>query len=241
MESLATIFRLGLGGLLLDARAFQAQRDAPDGLRRGFVLVALIGLLVGLAVWLGDIGEYLTTPDPAVVSRTLYEGLTGLPIYGQLVAANPEIATAVDQVFAQPQLGLGGATPLAGAAGVLITPIVSLLAWLIVGAIVHIAARAFGGRASFGQTLACTALASGANLLALVQVVPYAQVAATTMLGLIATYVAVREAHALPPWRAFWAVSVGPLLVGILGAGLFCCVAFLFISALGGAAQGAGL
>lgn len=241
MESLSTIFRLGLGGLLLDPQAFQAQRDRPDGLRRGFALVALVGLLVGVAAWLGDIGEYLTTPDPTVFAETFYSGITGLPIYRQLIATAPELSAAFDQAFAQPQPGLFGATPLAGALGLITTPLLYLLGWLLFGAIAHIAARAFGGAASFGQTLACTALASGANLLALVQVIPYAQVAATTILGLIATYVAVREAHGLQPWRAFWAVTLGPLLLAVVGGGLLCCVLFLFISAASGAAQGAGL
>lgn len=241
MESLATIFRLGLGGLLLDPQAFQAQRTAPDGLRRGFALVALVGLLVGLAGWLGDIGEYLTSPNPDQLRTTLYEGLTGLPIYQQLVATTPELAVSVDQAFAQQQGALFGSTPLAGAVGLLTTPLFALLGWLIFGTIAHIAARAFGGEGSFGQTLACTALASGANLLALVQVVPYAQVAATTILGLIISYIAVREAHRLQPWRAFWAVGVAPLLIGVVVAGLACCAFFLFVSALGGAAQGAWL
>jgi hypothetical protein len=241
MESLSTIFRLGLGGLLLDPRAFQAQRDAPGGLRRGFALVALVGLLVGGAAWIGDIGEFLTTPDPAVFTQTLYEGITGLPLYRQVIAEAPELAAAFDQAFAQPQAGLIAQTPLAGAIGLLTTPLLALLSWLLFGTIVHVAARAFGGAASYGQTLACTALASGANLLAIVQIVPYAQVAATTILGLIATYVAVREAHGLPPGRAFWAVGLGPLLLAVVGGGLLCCALFLFISALGGAAQGAGL
>lgn len=241
MESLSTILRLGLGGLLLDPPAFQAQRDAPDGLRRGFALVALVGLLVGAAAWVGDIGEYLTTPDPAAFSETLYSGITGLPLYRQLAEQSPELSAAFDQAFAQPQAGLLGPAPLAGALGLVATPLFYLLGWALFGSIVHIAARAFGGAATYRQTLACTALASGANLLALVQVVPYAQVAATTILGLIATYIAVREAHGLQPWRAFWAVSLGPLLLAVVGGGLLCCVLFLFISALGGAAQGAGL
>ncbi|HMQ30742.1 MAG TPA: Yip1 family protein [Chloroflexaceae bacterium] len=241
MESLSTILRLGLGGLLLDPRAFQAQRDAPDGLRRGLLLVALVGLLVGLAGWVGDIGEALTTPDPEAFSETLYRGLTGLPLYRQLVEELPELAAAVDQALAQPQAGLLGPSPLLGAVGLLTTPLLHLLGWLLFGALVHLAARAFGGAASFGQTLACTALASGAGLLALVQVVPYAQVAATTLLGLIATYVAVREAHGLRPGRALLAVALGPLLLAVVGGGLLCCVLFLFIGALGGAAQGAGL
>jgi hypothetical protein len=241
MESLSTIVRLGLGGLLLDVRVYQAQREAPDGLRRGFALVALIGLLVGIAAWVGDIGEYLTTPDATTFMTTLYKGVTGLPIFQDLVAAAPEFGSAFDQAFAQPQAGFFVPTPLAGAVGLVTTPLLALLGWLVIGVIVHIAARAFGGSATFGQTLACTALASGANLLALVQIVPYAQVAATGILGLIATYIAVREAHGLSPARSFWAVALGPLLLGVIGGGLLCCVIFFFANALGGAARGAGL
>lgn len=240
MESLSSLFRLGLGGLLLDPRAFQSQRDAPDGLRRGFILVVLVGVLVGLAGWLGDIGEALTTPNPTQLVQTLYDGLTALPIYQDLVAAVPELSAAVDQIFSQPPAGLFGPSILSGALSLLTTPLRYLLVWFTLGAIIHLAARAFGGGATFGQTLACTALAVGVNLLALVQLVPYAQVAATTILGLIATYVAVREAHGLQPWRAFWAVSLGPLLLGLVVGGLFCCSIFLFVNALGGVAQGVG-
>jgi hypothetical protein len=235
MESLSTIFRLGLSGLLLDARAFRAQREAPDGLVRGFILVALVGILVGAAAWIGSVGEFLTTPDRALVTTTLYKGLTGLPIFKELVAASPEVGTAFEQGFANPQTGFFAPSPLTGAVGLLTTPLFAVIGWLLIGAIVHIAARAFGGTATFGQTLACTALASGANLLALVQVIPYAQVGATWILGLLATYVAVREAHALPPARTFWAVALGPLLLAVIGGGLLCCVIFFFANALGGA------
>lgn len=239
MGSLTTIFQLALGGLLLDPRAFQSQRDDPAGLRRGALLVAMVGLLVGIAGWLGNLGEYLTQPSPDAIRQTLYEGVLRLPLYQSLVAAAPELGVAINEAFGQAQGGgVMGAGPLQDALFLVLAPLFALLVWFIVGSIVHIAARAFGGEAGFHQTLACTALASGANLLALVQLVPYAQVAATTTLALIATYVAVRESHRLPPWRSFWAVSLGPLLLALLGAGIFCCVLFLLVSAAGGAAQG---
>ena len=101
MASITTILQLSLGGLLLDQRAFHAQRDAPDGLRRGALIVALVGLLVGTADWIGNLGEYLTQPDPNQLLGTIYRGVIDLPLYQELVAENPELGSAFEQSFGQ--------------------------------------------------------------------------------------------------------------------------------------------
>lgn len=244
MDAPPSLVQLALGGLLLDPRAYRAQRDNPAGLRRGLVLVLLIGLLVGLAALIGDLGEYFTQADPQVVSRTIYEGLVAMPWYEQVVQVNPEFATTLESLFASPGGFSLTPTPLASLFGLLLTPIFSVIGWFIGGSFVHLAARAFGGAGAFGQTLATTALASSASLLGLVQVVPYAEMIpgslliASGLLSLLGTYVAVRETHGLPPWRSFWAVLVGPLLLSVLLLSLYCCVVFVFAGALGGLLQG---
>lgn len=246
MESLATIFRLALGGLLLDARVYHAQRESPVGVQRALVVVLLVGLSVGLAAWLGDLGEYLTQPDPRATRDTLYAGLTAMPWYDQLAAESLEFVATFEQLFADPANFTLTANPLAGAPGILLTPLIGLVSWVIGGSVAHIAARAFGGTARYAQTLACSGLATGVNLLGLVQIVPYAEQIpgalwlSTTLFGLLASYVAVREAHALAPWRSFWAVLVGPLLAGVLVVGLYCCIVFVFAGALSSLLLGAG-
>lgn len=233
MDSITTIVRLALGGLLLDPRAFQDQRDAPDGFGRGALLVALVGLLVGIAVWIGNVGVYLTQPDTNAFSATLYDGIVSLPLYQDMVAESPEIGFAFEEAFSQPQdFGILATGPVQSFFSIFLTPVFALLFWFIFGSVVHMAARAFGGVATYQQTMACTALASGANLLALVQVIPYAQVAATTILGLLATYVAVRESHQLPAWPTFWAVALGPTLLLVLLGTFFCCFLLLLVSAV---------
>ena len=246
MEAPISLVRLALGGLMLDPQAYRAQRESPVGMRRGLVLVLLIGLLVGVASLIGDLGEYLTQPDPQAVRDTLFSGLTAMPWYQQVVESTPGFAESFEQLFAQ----AGGLsltpTPVGSLVGVIITPLVGVISWFIGGALVHLVAKAFGGTARFGQTLAATALASSANLLGLVQVIPYAEaipgvlVSAVLLLGLLCSYVAVRETHGLAPWRSFWAVTLGPVLLGLLLLALYCCVVFVFASALGGGAQGAG-
>ncbi|PDW03881.1 YIP1 family protein [Candidatus Viridilinea mediisalina] len=233
MDSIKTTFQLALGGLLLDPAAFREQRDAPDGFARGALLVALIGLLVGVAAWIGNLGVYATQPDATEFSATLYDGITSLPLYQNMVAESPEIGIAFEEAFSQPQdFGVLAAGPAQSFMAIFFTPVFALLGWFLFGSVVHIAARAFGGAATYQQTMACTALASGANLLALVQIVPYAQVAATTTLGLIATYVAVRESHQLPAWPTFWAVALGPTLLLVLLGTFFCCFLLLLVSAV---------
>lgn len=244
MDAPPSLVRLAVGGLLLDPRAYRAQRDSPTGLRRGLVLVLLIGALVGLAALIGDLGEYFTQPNPQQVNQTIYDGLVAMPWYDQAAQTNPELVALIDSAFAGPGGFSLTPTPLTSFFGLLLAPVLGVVGWFIGGAFVHLAARAFGGVGSFGQTLAATALASAANLLGLVQVVPYAElipgslIIATGLLGLIATYVAVRETHGLPAWRSFWAVLVGPLLLSVLLLSIYCCVVFVFAGALGSLAQG---
>lgn len=243
MDSPPSLVRLALGGLLLDTRAFRAQRDYPGGVRRGLLLVALIGLAVGLAALIGDLGEYLTQPDPETVRETIYSGITRMPWYGEARETTPELAELVDQTFSRPGAFALTPTPLASALGVLIGPLAGIISWFIGGSFIHIAARAFGGAGSYSQTLAAYAVAHGVNLLGLVQVVPYAEqlpfalLGAGTLLGMIASYVAVRETHGLPPRRAFWAVLIGPLLLGVLLVGAYCCLIFVVIGLAGGGAS----
>jgi hypothetical protein len=245
MEAQPSLVRLVVGGLLLDPRAYRAQRDHPAGVRRGLVLVLLISLLVGVATLIGNLGESLTQPDSQQASEVILRGLTRMPWYQEALEESPEVAASLEQSFAQPGAFSFTPSPLSSLVSTVLTPPLSLLGWLISGTVIHIAARAFGGAASFGQTLAVTALASSASLLGLVQIVPYAEqipgslAVASGLLGLIATYLAVREAHGLPPWRSFWAVTIGPLLLTLLVVALYCCVVFLFASAAGSLAQGA--
>lgn len=240
MQSLLTVFRLGLGGLFLEPESYRAQRDAPNGLQRGLLLVLLVGLLVGVAGAIGDIFEALAQPSPVAIINTLDAGLRAMPWYGELSEADPGFPAQFDTIFAQiRQFGAGGGL-LGGLSGILTTPLLAVVGWLIYGAFAHLVARALGGTAGIGQTLSCTALAAGVQLLALVQVIPFAQAASTGLLGLLACYVAIREAHSLSPWRSFGAAMLGPILLGLLLVGLACVIIFVGFSAIGAALGGAG-
>lgn len=241
MQSLISLLRLGVGGMLLDPQAYRAQRDAPDGLRRGLLLVLVVGLLVGVAALVGSVLESLAQPSPTAIVDTVYAGVRALPWYAEQAAADPGFAAAFDASFdnsvANISLITGGGVA-GGLTQLVLSPLLGVLGWLIGGLLAHAAARALGGRAGLRQTLSATALASGVGLLGLVQVVPFAQAAGTTLLGLLATYVAIREAHGLSPWRSFWATLAGPLLLLALGL-ILGCVLFFLLSSVVGALSGA--
>lgn len=242
MEAPPSLVRLALGGFLLDPRVYRAQRDDVAGLRRGLLLVLLIGLMGGVAAFIGDLGEYFTQPSPQLVAETIYNGLVAMPWFEAASQTNPELGLLLEQTLIGPGAVSFTPSPLTSALGILIAPVAGLISWLVSGAFAHIAARAFGGTARFAQTMAATALASSAGLLGLVQAVPYAELfpgsllVASSVLGLIATYVAVRETHGIAPWRSFWAVVIGPLLLSMLLVSLYCC----FIFAIAGAAGSLG-
>ncbi|WP_298820905.1 Yip1 family protein [Chloroflexus sp.] len=232
MESLSYLFRLGSAGLFLDINTFRAQRDNPHALREGFLLVLLIGVVVGIASFIGNFLATLATPDPENLLAIIQREIEQTPFVTELRELNP--AFSLDPLFAQ-ITAFARSLQWNGLIGAVTTPIVYLLSWLIYGVIAHLAARSFGGEGTFAQTLGCTALASGANLLALVQIVPFAQVSGATLLGLIGCYMGLRVAHNLSGWRAFWAALLGPILLGVLLLVIGCgALAVLLAAAQGG-------
>lgn len=222
--------RLGVGGILLDPNVFRQQRDAPDGLKRGFMLVLLVGLLVGGAAAIGQIAENAVSHRQEAVIQTVYEGVTHMPWYVN-VRDMQGFQEAFDQQFAQAaqiyrflDSRFFGSNSLVGA---LLIPFQYLLLWFVSGLFAHIVARGMGGKGTLSQTLGCLALATGANLLAVVEIVPFAQVSGVILLALVVSYLAIRETHGLRPWGAFWATMLGPLVLVLV---LFVGSILLFIA-----------
>ncbi len=241
MQSVLSLFRLGIEGLLLNPLAYRDQRDSPDGLRRGFALVAIIGLLVGIATLIGDLGEYMAQPSATVVATTIHDGLYAMPWFAQVSSLDAHFPAQFDRIFAQVTqvvYAMNGGGLIGSLVGVITTPLMMVVSWLFFGTIAHLMARFLGGQATFHQTLASTALANSVYFLSIIQIVPFAQVAGTLLLGLVAGYMAIREAHGLPPWRTFWATLLGPVILALIVIALACVVFALALGTLNSAVQG---
>lgn len=260
MHMLLALFRLGLGGLFLDQATFRAQREAPDGLRRGLLLVLLVGLITGAAGAIGNSIEALAQPSPIAVVAAFDRGFRALPLYDEIAGRDPTFPQQFDELVRQAQADPGAAASRSTfLTDLLVPPVLGVIGWLLYGGFTHLVARALGGGGTFAQTLSCTALAAGPGLLNVVLLIPFglapvnvpttdlsvavgsvlnALVAALTvqLFGLLVCYVAVSEVHGLDPRRSTWAVVLGPLLLLILGGSLFCCVLLLGVAAAGGGA-----
>lgn len=238
MHAVQDYLRMGVGGLLLDVAVYHQQREAPDTLKRGVLLVVLIGLLVAIAAFLGSVAESFVRPPVDQISQTIYEGLIEMPWYQDATEDIPgfeeEFRTEFDQIANSIASLQGGF--MSSIAGIALIPLIMLLGWLIYGMFTHLAARLLGGSGTLKQTLGCTALSAGANLLGIVQIVPFAQVSGVALLSLLANYIAVREAHALRPWRALLATILGPLLIVLVFVGLLCVLVAVAPDAAGGGA-----
>ncbi len=228
--------QMGIRGLFLDQTVFQQQRDATDGLKRGFILVLLVGLVLGVAAMIGQVGEFLVSHDIDVAMQVIYERLIVMPWYQNLSSSEPVFDTIFKQWYDQITgiIKLFEQVTIPGALlNLVIVPIRQVALWLIYGVVAHMVARIVGGRGSLAQTLGCTALASGVSLLGVIQIVPFAQVSGVFLLTMIANYLAIREAHELTPRQAFWATIFGPLLLLLLALGAVCIALFMIINASG--------
>lgn len=238
------LMRLALGGLFLEQPIYREQRDLPEGLRRGLWLVLTVGLVVGLASFIGNLGAALINPAPVDVVGVFYRRLVGTAWFEAQPPALREQITP-ETLLGLINLLIPGLT--SSLVSLIATPLLILLSWLIYGVFAHLMARLLGGKARLNQTLSCTALASGAQLLSLGQIFPVAllvsllgqlptfhsllQALGVNLLAMLGNYLALREAHELPPWRAFWAAILGPALLLVLFVCGYCA---LLVLALGG-------
>ena len=93
-------------------------------------------------------------------------------------------------------------------AAALVQPIFLVLAWLVLGAIVHVVARVFEGQASLAQTYGAVALGAAPQVLGVVHVLPYVEAAGLTMWSVVCAYLAVKHVHGLSANRTFWTLLV---------------------------------
>lgn len=238
------------GALTLNQTMMRGLREAPDVVRRGLLVVLLVGLLVGavegiqLILNTGDpqravnlfsqqyeafeqqLGLSANTPELRDLLRLLDENQAGVE---RLVADVAGLPTALPRPLSVglQALGLMAGRPLSYLSGLLLAVIFT-----------HIAARQLGGQGSIQQMLGLGALSAAPRALDALGFIPGLGGA----LGLIAFFwglailiIATSIAHKLDSGRAALAVLLYPLIGGLLGL-LACCALFLLLAALGAGA-----
>jgi hypothetical protein len=234
--------------LTLKQDLFRGMRESPDVVRRGLLLVLLVGLLVG---GVQAISAIITNSSPdrllAEIETTLDESLQQ-----QALAATSDSQRQVLQLITENKasgLSLVRAlmelpAPLPRPVGVVLQGLglmasmpLSYLGSLVLAVVfTHIAARQLGGTGNIQQMLGLGALSVAPHALDALSFIPV--LGSTLSLiawawGLVILVVATGVAHRLDSGRATLAVLLYPL-IGSLLLLLGCCALFIVAIAGGG-------
>jgi hypothetical protein len=225
LSSAAELLRLVPRALLFDGDVYRAMKARPRAVCDGASLLLLLGLGLGVAAAAGAIVAWGAAPEPEARARLLVQGLARLPVVARL---GPAAAPWLDRLAAA---WAGTGSP--ALRRLLTVPLALLAGWLGYGLVAQRAACRLGGRGGLGETLACTALAEAPRALLLLPILPPLGAAALGIEAwvLAARFQALRAAHSLDGWRAFWAA---------LASGLLVAAAHLTLWLLGLAAGGGG-
>lgn len=237
------------GALTLNQTVMRGLREAPDAVRRGFLLVLFVGTLVGTVNGISNTIQN-ATPERAV--QTLRGQLEAQ--IDQLVLTSNDATTAeltrlineneepffqlIEDLLALPSplpRPVGQAFQLL--ASVVTTPLTYLSGMLLAAAAAHAIARQLGGQGSLQQMVGLASLSVAPHALDALAFIP--NLGATFSLiawvwGLIILVAATSVAHRLDSARATLAVLLIPLMLILLGALSFCLLLALLVSAVGG-------
>jgi len=244
MEEKPNLLRTAFGAFLLQEDAYAGMRDDAPGtagaqrMKRAFILVVAVGLLVGVTGACGRVGEWAMSPNMDKMQAIVLGHLQNMPWYPEM-SGNPGALEQFDRFYALGWLIAKAMTPSPTAlVNIMTAPLSVLFTWLMYGVLAHLAARLLGGKGSASQTLSCTALAVAPQLLNVVMVVPFATAAGVGTWTLICNFWAIRSAHGLTGWRALVATLLPLALVMLLVALFAGCLGVLagpLLARVGGA------
>jgi hypothetical protein len=183
-------FRLWKGALTFDTPTFSALSESGDAFRKGFLVLLLVGLLVGLVNGGVQLAQTISYGSPTgemqavldQVEQSMQQGFDIAKQYGGEV--DPEIEKMIlDNLKAGFKIAEDVAkvpTPLPWPWGSIFeflgrmasVPFAWLSSLILYGIFVHIFSRALGGQASVGQFFGSVALARAPHLISILHFIP---------------------------------------------------------------------
>lgn len=225
------------GALTLNQRLLQGMREAPDVVRRGLLIVLLVGVLVGSV---NGARVFLAVLDPARATGAQRAELARQIEQSVALATPAEGQAAMRAVLELPltildagtrlgELPTGAPRPVGAVISTLslivTTPVGYLGSLLLAVIFAHIGARQMGGKGTIQQMLGLGALSVAPHALDALSFVP---VLGPTLgliawgWGLVILVAATGVAHRLDSGRATLAVLLYPGLLLVLGALAYC-------------------
>ncbi|WP_129633288.1 Yip1 family protein [Candidatus Oscillochloris fontis] len=235
------------GALTLNQNLLRGMRESPDVVRRGLMLVLLVGLLVGTVQAIStSISNANTSGIVAQVELALDESIEQQAlsatteeqrvVIGILRENKPAILDLVQTIINLPTPTPRPVGLLFHALGMIVSTPLSYLGSLLLAVVfAHIGAQQLGGTGNIRQMLGMGALSVAPHALDALSFIPV--FGATLSLiawawGLVILIMATSVAHRLDSGKATIAVLVYPLVGGLVLM-LSCCILFFMSVALG--------
>lgn len=221
MERLSYLPGLVTRALFLRTDAYEDVRQARNPLVQGMLIIVIVGVVIAFAGLVGAVLEWASSPDIEVVQEVVYEGLTRMPWYQEMLDVSPDFADMYKRWY---EWGwtlartLGASNPGSAAGNIILTPLGLLVRWLIYGLLAHLFARLLKGEANLGQTLGGTALAVAPQILNVAAVFPFVGVGGVVgTWTLLCRYAALKHVHRLTWGRALGATLLPTLVLWLIG------------------------
>ncbi|MGL4650351.1 MAG: YIP1 family protein [Caldilineaceae bacterium] len=200
--------------LMLEPDAFERMADDDAPVAEGVFLVALIGLVVGVAQTIGSVLYTWAMPPAAAVEAVLTRLARTVEGYGGMASS------ATLDFWRTAQFAGGFDTGWARLYPIFWQPFVLLAIWLVAGMILYVLARALGGVATLPATLGASSLVIAPHVLQVTEIAPFLSVPAVLLYvwGTLMLYRAAQTAHALPWRKAAAAATLTGLLLWVVSA-----------------------
>jgi Yip1 domain len=210
--------------LFLESEPFATLVDDDQPWVEGLFLVTTVGVLIGVAHFLGGLLLTASLPAADVVWQTLLNGWQQFNTTLQL-SDNPASAEAnLRQLWWFFTLSSGYGAGWASLLTLLVMPLSLVALWLVGASVVYLVAYTLGSVGSFNQTLGATALMVAPQLLLLLEIVPFVAVSQLLLLAwsVLILYRAIEVTHNNLPWQQAVLVALAPwlviaLLIGVTG------------------------
>jgi len=217
MQTISQSFGLLWNALFLESQAYAAMRDNKSPIKKGLIILIILGLALALAGIIGTTLEWASSPSLDAIRETIWEKYQQSP-WWQFIEAEPQALQMFEQRWDQIWQFMGYVipTPVSSLSGLILKPLGLIISWLIFGLLAHLFARMLGGSATLSQTLGATSLAAAPQLLGLLTALPFVVIAGIGTWTLLCRYMAIRVTHELSWARSLWSVILPPILLGFL-------------------------
>lgn len=237
------------GALTLNRNVMMGLREAPDGVRRGFLLILFVGMLVGAVNGVNDLIQAATPERTVQYWRNQLNTQMNQLVLTSNSPATADITRVVNEnkepFFTMLEELLHLPTPLPRPVGLvfqLMAAIVSrplsyLSGMLLAVAVAHIIARQLGGQGSIQQMVALGSLSVAPRALDALAFIPLMGGTFTMIAwvwGLLVLIIATSVAHRLDLGKAALSVLFIPLLLLVVGFFALCMLLALLVAAVGG-------